>query len=236
MKWQPFGLWQRTVLAGDPSKPGCPSTVRVKFPAGTKVPEHVLEQDESFLVLSGNMQVGIGEKWNDAKLKTLRPGAFYTIPAGVSSFKTSKEEVIYQVSVIGPGGKGCPQTGAAPSVMLNPDKMQWQPYGISARRVVLLGDANKFNCPPYADRGILAAATRIPEHPDEADKTYTVISGTLYVGIGDKWDDEKLRKMPAGSFIAIPGGVNRYFKTEEEVVFQSSVTGFPRKGCDREKS
>ncbi|HXZ96020.1 MAG TPA: cupin domain-containing protein [Burkholderiales bacterium] len=228
IKWQAFGLWQRAVLVGDSSKPDCPSTVRYKVPVGTRVPEHALEQDQTSTVLTGTMMMGIGEKWDDTKLKAMHAGSFYIIPAHISHFKTNSEEVIYQSSVIGPGGKGCPKISAATPVMLNANEMQWQQWGINAQRVVLAGDGDKFHCPPYTARTKYGPNTRIPEHPDDEDRTYTVLSGNLYVGIGDKWDDKKLRKMPASSFIAIPGGVSRYFKTEGEVVVQTSATGFPR--------
>jgi len=232
IKWEPFGLWQRAVLAGEPARSGCPSTVRVKFPAGARVPEHVLEQDESFTVLSGTLQVGLGEKWDDAVLKAMSAGAFYSIPAGTSSFKTSQEEVVYQVSVIGPGGEGCPKTGPVAAVMLEPEDFNWESYGKSARRAILLGNKNKFHCPPYTGRSKLTADTRISEHESDEDRIYTVLSGTLYVGIGTKWNDKALKRMPAGSFFSIPAGVSRYFKTEEETELQASVTGLPRHGAE----
>ncbi|MBL8474094.1 MAG: cupin domain-containing protein [Rhodocyclaceae bacterium] len=234
MKWQKFGLWERVILSGDTSAPDCPLTVRYKVPAGTRVPEHAVGQDQTSTVLSGTLLVGFGEKWDNAKLKPLPPGSFFISPANVSNFKTNSEEVIYQGSVIGPGGDGCPKVHAAlkPSMIAAKD-MQWQPYGATATRIILLGDANQFHCPPYTARVKWAAGTRVPEHPDHEDRTYTVLSGALYVGIGEKWDDKNLRRMPAGSFIAIPAGVSRYFRTDDETVVQTSVTGFPGKDVEK---
>ena len=59
-------------------------------------------------------------------------------------------------------------------------------------------------------------------HPD--DRTYTVISGTLYLGFGDKLDEVKLKAMPPGSFWTEPASVNHFMVTRNEpITFQ--VTG-----------
>jgi quercetin dioxygenase-like cupin family protein len=59
-------------------------------------------------------------------------------------------------------------------------------------------------------------------HPD--DRTYTVISGTLYLGFGDKVDETKIKAMPPGSFWTEPANVNHFLVTRNEpITFQ--VTG-----------
>lgn len=233
IKWEKFGSGQRAILAGDAATPGCPMTVRYKLPARARVPEHAAGQDRIYTVLAGTLAVGFGKQSDHAQLESMPPGSFFISPAHAGTYQTTAEEVIYQESVIGPGGNGCAKVKAAlKPYMIAAKDVQWQPYGLTTMRIILLGDANRFHCPPYTDRLKWAPGTRVPEHPDHEDRTYTVLSGTLYVGIGEKWDDKALRRMPAGSFIAIPAGLSRYFKTDAETVVQTSVTGFPSKDVD----
>lgn len=71
------------------------------------MPEHPTLHDTTFTVLKGNVYVGIGDKWDDAKLKKMGPGSVWSIPAGVSNFKKNDEEVIYLITVTGPLTEDC---------------------------------------------------------------------------------------------------------------------------------
>jgi quercetin dioxygenase-like cupin family protein len=108
MRWEPYGLTvQRVRLVGDPNKPNCPSVTLTKWAAGSRVPEHATPRDVTNTVLKGNLYVGIGDKWDDAKLKKMGPGSVWSIPAGVSNFKKNDEEVIYLGTVTGPLTEDC---------------------------------------------------------------------------------------------------------------------------------
>jgi hypothetical protein len=41
------------------------------------------------------------------------------------------------------------------------------------------------------------------KHPE--DRIYTVMSGVFYIGLGDRFDDDKVKAYPAGSVIVLPG-------------------------------
>ena len=61
-------------------------------------------------------------------------------------------------------------------------------------------------------------------HPD--DRTYTVISGTLHLGFGDKLVETRLKAMPPGSFWTEPANVNHFLVTRNEpITFQVSGNG-----------
>ena len=54
----------------------------------------------------------------------------------------------------------------------------------------------------------------------------TVISGTLYVGYGDKLDPAKLKALPAGSFHTEPAELPHFLVTKEEgAILQVTGTG-----------
>ncbi len=109
MKWVPqAGAPQPGVeqanLVGDPAKPG-PYTIRLRFPAGYKVPPHTHPDSREVTVLSGTWLTGYGEKYDSAALKALPAGSFYTEPAGVAHFVEVREAVVVQVSGTGPSGR-----------------------------------------------------------------------------------------------------------------------------------
>jgi mannose-6-phosphate isomerase-like protein (cupin superfamily) len=69
-----------------------------------------------------------------------------------------------------------------------------------------------------------SVATKPHTHPD--DRTYTVISGTWYVGFGDTFDESKLIALPAGSYYTEPAGVPHFVLIKDEgVIVQISGTG-----------
>ena len=60
-------------------------------------------------------------------------------------------------------------------------------------------------------------------HPDEV-RTVVVMSGTLYFGLGEQWDESKLKAYPAGTFFSEPFKTAHYgWAKEGEVILQ--ITG-----------
>src|SRR6185503_17885391 len=81
------------VLSGDPSKAGS-FTMRVKFPAGYKVPPHWHPTDENVVVISGTMLLGAGDKFDEAAAHELPAGSFMVMPKQMRHFAMAKEESI----------------------------------------------------------------------------------------------------------------------------------------------
>ena len=89
------------VLEGDPGKEG-PFVFRVKLPDGYRVPPHTHTKAERITVISGTFNIGMGEKFDEAKLKAMPAGTFGTWPAGMKHFASTKGETILQLHGIGP--------------------------------------------------------------------------------------------------------------------------------------
>ena len=109
MKWtQQGGLaapgMAQLNLVGDPAMPG-PYTVRLKFPKGFKIAPHTHPNSREITILSGTFATGYGEKFDAARLKILPAGNFYTEPANVPHYIEIEEEVVLQVSGMGPSGR-----------------------------------------------------------------------------------------------------------------------------------
>ena len=89
---------QRAQLYGD-SNQGGPWIEPRKIPAGKHVAAHTHTQDELVTVIDGTWYVGVGDKYNQAKLKGYPAGSFVLIPAGLPHFVAAKESaVIVQLS------------------------------------------------------------------------------------------------------------------------------------------
>jgi quercetin dioxygenase-like cupin family protein len=91
------------VLQGDPAAPG-PFTMRITVPAGYKVPPHFHPADENLTVISGDMQMALGDKWDESKGHPLAVGSFATMPKGVHHYAWSKGGAVFQLHGIGPWG------------------------------------------------------------------------------------------------------------------------------------
>src|SRR5205823_128882 len=79
---------------------------RTKFPPGTKVMPH-WHPDEwrTAVVLSGTLYFGIGEQWDESKLKAYPTGTFYSEPPKTPHYVWAKDgEVIIQTTGMGPTG------------------------------------------------------------------------------------------------------------------------------------
>jgi quercetin dioxygenase-like cupin family protein len=96
---------QRAVLFGDPTKPGL-FVERIKFFPGYKSrPHYHPDEMRTVVVLSGTIHFGVGEEWDEGKLKAFPEGTFYTEPPGMPHFAWVKDaEVIIQVTALGPTG------------------------------------------------------------------------------------------------------------------------------------
>ncbi len=133
------------------------------------------------------------------------------------------------LAIIGLLGTGCrgnvePQQTAVDQVMLTPNQMRWEPLPAPAGAEIanLIGSR--------AQPGFYLQRVRYPAnfinqpHSHPENRTYTVISGTIYIGFGDIYDASKLKKMPAGSFWTEPANMNHFLTTKGTPV-EFQITG-----------
>ncbi|MGE5715902.1 MAG: cupin domain-containing protein [Acidobacteriota bacterium] len=110
----------------------------------------------------------------------------------------------------------------ATKVTLTPDQLKWAPVASllpGAQSAVILGAPDKPG--PHVYRVKFPPDFRVQAHSHLEDRTYTVLSGTFYLGLGEKFDETKLMARPAGSFYAYVAGETHFGATKgEEVVLQ----------------
>lgn len=106
LKWQPAPAAfpkgaEMSVLSGDPGKAGT-FVIRLKMPAGYRIPAHQHPTDEIVTVISGELSLGMGDKLDTAKAASLKAGGFAVAPARMNHFAFSNPGAVVQVVAEGP--------------------------------------------------------------------------------------------------------------------------------------
>lgn len=94
---------QLAVVRGDPSKEGM-YVVRLKVPAGFRIPAHTHPNDENVTVLSGSFNIGTGDKLDETKGETVRAGGFSYVARGMMHYAWFSEDTVLQLHGMGPQG------------------------------------------------------------------------------------------------------------------------------------
>ena len=110
--------------------------------------------------------------------------------------------------------------------MLTPAEIKWKPnprvVGLEVAKIQ--GDAKKSG--PFVHRVKFPKGRIVQAHSHPDNRTYTVLSGTWYIGWGEKYDADRLKALPAGSFYTEPAGVPHFIATPDgEAVVQITGTG-----------
>lgn len=92
------------VLEGDPSAPNALFTIRLKMPNGYKIPPHFHPADEHVTVISGTLNMGMGDAFDKKATTALTAGSFGVMPKGHHHFAWAKGETVVQLHGVGPWG------------------------------------------------------------------------------------------------------------------------------------
>ena len=112
-------------------------------------------------------------------------------------------------------------------VMLNVNDMKWGaappvlPKG--AKIAVLNGDP--FKPGPYTLRLAAPANYRIAPHWHSQTENLTILSGTLYLGMGDQMSAETARAVKTGGYHYLPAKMHHYAFTKAPTVIQIQGEG-----------
>ncbi|MFL5269499.1 MAG: cupin domain-containing protein [Stellaceae bacterium] len=122
-------------------------------------------------------------------------------------------------------------TGAAIAddqhVIAQQDSLKWAaappvlPKG--AQIAALYGDPDKAE--PFVFRLKFPAGYKVAAHMHPNDYDVTVLSGTMYLGMGDKFDPARGAGLNAGGYLHLPKGMHHYEWTNEDTVIQLSGVG-----------
>jgi hypothetical protein len=112
-------------------------------------------------------------------------------------------------------------------VMLQADSLKWTdappvlPKG--AQIAVLYGDPGKPG--PFVFRLKFPAGYKVAAHIHPNDYNVTVLSGTMYLGMGDKFDPAHGQVLNTGGYLHLPKRTHHYEWTNEDAVIELSGVG-----------
>jgi hypothetical protein len=89
------------VLEGNPSEKGA-ITLRLRLPANYVIPPHWHSMDERVTVLSGALNVGMGDKLDRSGSQSLKPSGFVALPAKMHHYAWTAIPTIVQINLEGP--------------------------------------------------------------------------------------------------------------------------------------
>ena len=112
------------------------------------------------------------------------------------------------------------------ALRITPEELKWKAGRVPGHEIApLIGDSTKPG--PYVERVKFPPNSISQAHSHPESRMYTVISGTWYVGYGDKFDPAKLKALPTGSFYTEPANVNHFSQIKEDGVVVQIIGGGP---------
>jgi quercetin dioxygenase-like cupin family protein len=108
-----------------------------------------------------------------------------------------------------------------------PDDIDWKPFAAfppSVRLAVIVGQPSQ-NA-PYTIRVRVPHGVKLMPHRHPEDRVYTVMSGVFYIGIGSRFDPDKLEAYPPGSVVVLPGNTFHFhWAKSSEYITQVTAIG-----------
>jgi quercetin dioxygenase-like cupin family protein len=108
-----------------------------------------------------------------------------------------------------------------------PDDIDWKPFAAfppSVRLAVIVGQPSQ-NA-PYTIRVRVPHGVKLMPHKHPEDRVYTVMSGIFYIGLGERFDADKLEAYPPGSVVVLPGNTFHFhWAKSSEYITQVTAIG-----------
>jgi quercetin dioxygenase-like cupin family protein len=103
----------------------------------------------------------------------------------------------------------------------NIDREPFAAFPPTARLAVVVGHPAQPG--PYTVRVKLPSGEKLMPHWHHEDRVYTVMSGVFYIGLGERFDGDKLQAYPPGAVVVLPGGT-RHFHWAKSGDYVTQVT------------
>ena len=120
-----------------------------------------------------------------------------------------------------------PGVAADEHIVTTGDQLAWEPVPPAlppgAELAVLSGDPSKEG--QFVIRIRAAGGYKVPPHWHSTDEHVTVLSGTLYMGMGDNLDTTKGTALPAGGYAKLPAKMHHYAWATGDCVIEVHAAG-----------
>jgi len=102
---------------------------------------------------------------------------------------------------------------------VTPDELKWVASPTGNQQALIAGDPKQAGAYVYRTRFAANFRNRPHFHPDQ--RIVTIMSGTLYVGYGEQFDESQMKALPAGSIFTEPARQPHFVWAKDgEVVIQ----------------
>ena len=98
---------------------------------------------------------------------------------------------------------GTASSSQSPYIALAPEAVKWIQAGKGTEFAVLSGSPDAEGS-PFVLRLRFADKVQIPPHWHPVDEHITVIAGTFYMGMGEKYSESAAKEMPTGTYGFMP--------------------------------
>ena len=119
------------------------------------------------------------------------------------------------------------QPGEAAFRAILPEDIDWKPFPAfppSVRLAIVVGHPSEPG--PYVIRVKAPSGMKLMPHRHPEDRIDTVISGVFYIGLGERFDGDKVKAYPPGSVIVLPGNTwHFHWAKSGEYVTQVNAIG-----------
>ena len=111
-------------------------------------------------------------------------------------------------------------------VATDPDKIKWErvrstPHGM--RMVMLYGDPKQPG--PFIFRAKMPSGYKLPPHTHPDERIVTVLKGTYWSGVGERYEPMKMHEFQVGAFYVTKANVPHYSWARNEVIIQEMGIG-----------
>jgi ChrR Cupin-like domain len=93
---------QLAVLEGNPMGSSGDYTIRVKMPDGYKIAPHWHPKRENVTIVSGTLDFGMGDKFDEGKMKSFPAGSFAYLDPDMHHYVKTKGETVVQIHGMAP--------------------------------------------------------------------------------------------------------------------------------------
>jgi quercetin dioxygenase-like cupin family protein len=117
------------------------------------------------------------------------------------------------------------QPGQAVFQSILPEDVVWKPFPAlpaSVRLGVVVGQPSGPG--PYVIRVKVPPGVKLMPHKHPEDRVYTVMSGVFHIGLGEKFDADRMKAYPPGSVLVLPGDTF-HFHWAKSGEYITQVTG-----------
>ena len=112
----------------------------------------------------------------------------------------------------------------APPKIMHFGDLKWTPIIKGCDLATVAGDPSAEGT-PFVVRLRCVDGAKIPPHWHPTDEHVTVLSGTFYIGMGDKLDPTQSHPFTAGGYAVAPAHMNHYAWTKTGATVQVNLMG-----------